>query len=137
MIPRSTDKQPDQRARRDQLEARHGPDFVGLIPPPLEPADLCGEYLTLLFEAGPVQSGGMGATALSWSEIDAWLRRSGEQLSPPEVRLIRALSGVYAAALRDMTEPGAVPVHLKDDEDYLAAKDEAMIDYLRAVGDGA
>ncbi|MCK7461128.1 MAG: hypothetical protein MZU84_03225 [Sphingobacterium sp.] len=68
--------------------------------PPLEAVE--AEYLELLFEAGPVRHGGFGPMALSWTDLSDWLRLTGRTLSPPESRLIRRLSGLYAAALPEM-----------------------------------
>ncbi len=73
--------------------------------PPLDPE--ASPYIDLLFEAGPVQSGGMGASALSWGELESWLRLSRHRLSVWELRLIRRLSISFAAAQHEMRAEAA------------------------------
>ncbi|MEA3641304.1 MAG: hypothetical protein VBE63_15370 [Lamprobacter sp.] len=98
----------DTRTRKQQLEAAHGDDIIDLDMPPLDPADLCQTYISMLFEAGPVLPGGMGgATALTWQELDAWASRTDQRLTPEEFRLLRRLSGVYASASHRMSEHDA------------------------------
>lgn len=56
------------------------------------------EYLVaLLFEAGLLESTGMGATALSWSEIESWLRCTSLELSNWEKLMIKTMSDVYVS----------------------------------------
>ena len=45
-----------------------------------------------LLEAGPDMPGAMGATPLSWTEIDAWARLTGREVAPWEAELLRHLS---------------------------------------------
>ena len=62
------------------------------------------EYLVqLLYEAGLVQSNGMGATALSWTEIESWIRVTQISLSVWERLLIKSMSEVYAGELSQAT----------------------------------
>jgi len=75
--------------------------------PDLEPDQLCREMLNLLFDAGPAEAGFSGPQRLSWRELSAWCERTGELISAQEARLIRQLSGVYCAAVNEMSEHDA------------------------------
>lgn len=48
-----------------------------------------------LMEAGPVSCAGMGLSALSWQEINAWRDATASHLRPHELQLLRRLSAVY------------------------------------------
>lgn len=48
-----------------------------------------------LMEAGPISCAGMGLSALSWQEINAWRAATASALRPHELQLLRRLSGVY------------------------------------------
>lgn len=87
--------------------------------PPLEPEDLCRDYLNVLFDIGPVQPGFSGAQALSWGELDAYCRLSSETLSAAEARLLRTLSSVYASAVQDAAEPDATSPWLESQQDHV------------------
>lgn len=64
--------------------------------PELPPMECGGEYLiSRLFEVGPSASNGMGPAPITWTEIDAWCRRGGVDLSPSDARLLRRLSVEY------------------------------------------
>ena len=62
-----------------------------------------------LVEIGLVEANGMGASPLSWREIDAWCARTGVELLPWEARLIRRLSVVYVAEGRRAESENAAP----------------------------
>lgn len=51
-------------------------------------------------EIGMSEAAGMGASPLSWREINEWQRATGVALSPWEARLIRRLSTEYLAESR-------------------------------------
>lgn len=51
--------------------------------------------ITRLVEIGLTEANGMGASPLSWREINEWQRATGVVLSPWEARLIRSLSLAY------------------------------------------
>lgn len=51
--------------------------------------------VSALMEAGPVSCAGMGLSALSWQEINAWRDATASHLRPHELQLLRRLSGVY------------------------------------------
>lgn len=63
--------------------------------PALDPALLF--IVEILFDAGPVSASSMGASPLSWQEIQAWQRCAGVSLHPWQSRLIRKLSSEYLA----------------------------------------
>ncbi len=73
--------------------------------PALPPLECAGDYLIgYLFEVGPTGSNGMGATPITWTEIDAYCRRGGIDLAPWEARLIRRLSAEYVSEAHKATE---------------------------------
>ena len=87
------------------------------------------EYLvTLLFEAGLVQSNGMGVNALSWVEIESWLRVTQLNLSVWEKLTIKSMSEVYAGELSTATKKDSpapythVDVALVADREMIADK---------------
>lgn len=67
--------------------------------PPLDPS--AQEYLDLLFELGPVASGGFGATGISWQEIGSWMTVTRQTLRPLEAQMIRRLSQLYASVQQE------------------------------------
>lgn len=86
--------------------------------PPLE----AGGYLVeLLFEIGPVKPAGMaGVTAIDESDVAAWQRNQGLELTAWEARTLRLLSREYAAMLATAVDihcpPPWVPEKLISDE---------------------
>lgn len=62
-----------------------------------------------LFEAGPLQPGGMAEAPLSHGELQAWQQNSGIVLQPWEARLLRRLSGSYLSAMSEARAPSAPP----------------------------
>jgi hypothetical protein len=65
----------------------------GVVPAmPFNPAP---HILSRLIEIGLTESNGMGATPLSWREINEWQRAMSIELAPWEARLIRRLSVEY------------------------------------------
>lgn len=62
--------------------------------------------LPWLFEAGPMQSGGMGPSALSWQEITSWSRMAGIALRPWEASALRDCSQAYLTQLHEAEEEG-------------------------------
>lgn len=89
--------------KKSRLESYKGLDENSLFLrlPSLDGAD----YLVgLLFEAGLTQSTGMGVHALSWSEIDSWLRVTQARLNLWEILTIKKMSEVYAGELGKATK---------------------------------
>lgn len=86
--------------------------------PPLEHPDLM-VYIELLFEAGPVLSGGFGAVGLTWSEMAAWQQQTCTVLTPPERQLLHYLSQVYASALHTMSDNDAIAPWPSDNDKTL------------------
>ena len=79
------------------------------------------EYLvTMLFEAGLIQSTGMGVSALSWSEIESWLRVTQLDLSVWERLTIKSMSDTYAAALGSSTKRDTPAPYTHVDEALIA-----------------
>lgn len=69
-----------------------------------------GEYLLhLLLEAGPFQYDAMGnAIQLSWADIAAYSRMTGELNEPWEARLIFRMSGAYIKGTKEGTDPFSI-----------------------------
>lgn len=100
--------------------------------PPIEPESAV--YLELLFDAGPVQSGGFGPQALAWSELADWIRLTGTQLTAQEIRFIRRLSLIYAGALSELRAEDAVaPWPEKSAEERIESANEQIGLALRAM----
>lgn len=71
--------------------------------------------VTLLQEAGTMQSNGMGAVPLTWQEIESWLNTTERDLSIWEKLTIREMSEVYVsefitASAKDAAAPYVPPV---------------------------
>lgn len=131
---RGDKREEDKRSRRERIIEANGEDAAALRPPPLEPEGLCTQYLQMLFEAGAVGHAGMGGQiALSWQELRAWRLETATILSPPERRLLRELSSVYARALQTMAEADAVPAWLEADEDYQSDREDQIVRFFEAL----
>jgi hypothetical protein len=81
---------------------------------PLPEVDLV-YIIEILFDVGPIESGGMGQGPLSHGEIRRWMENMGICLQPWEIRLLRRLSRDYLvetgrAAKRDCPAPWAAVV---------------------------
>lgn len=63
------------------------------------------ELINILWDAGPVIYGGMGAEALTSLELEAYQRGSGVKLTPWEFGVIRRLSGAYLSQLIKSSKP--------------------------------
>lgn len=63
-----------------------------------------------------------GPTPIEWPDIDAFLRRSGETLSPPDIRLIEQLDDIYLAD------------HYRSREGTERERQQALKDGLRQAG---
>ena len=72
------------------------------IPLPENPAPYLTEWL---FEIGPIVAGHMGAVRIDWRDIVAWAGLMGIDPTPWEARLLRKLSGDYAAQLALSAKP--------------------------------
>ena len=101
-------------AKNSRLKSFSGLDENSLF---LELPNLDGaEYLvTFLFEAGLVQSTGMGVNPLPWSEIESWLRVTQLNLSVWEKLTIKNMSEVYAGALSTSTKKDSVAPYTPTD----------------------
>ena len=70
----------------------------GVAPPmPYNPAP---HLIERLIEIGLTEAAGMGASPISWREINEWQRATGVVLPPWEARLLRSLSVAYLAESR-------------------------------------
>jgi hypothetical protein len=87
---RGKDEAPDRRQRLERLEADGGSAHL----PPLPAA---GHLVSMLFEMGPTLPAGMGEAPITFSEIDAWQHVTGIRVNAWEGRMLRRLSGAYAA----------------------------------------
>ena len=94
-------------SRRDAILGKGG----SIDMPELE----CGDYLIKhLFDVGPTLDGGMSSGRITYSEIEAWERKTGIELLPWEAALLRRLSAEYmaessAAAKHDRPAPFGRP----------------------------
>ncbi len=79
--------------RIEALRKQHKDEAYWPEMPPIEAAWLLG----YLFEVGPVESAGMGLTALSHQSLRAWQANLGIVLPPWVLRTLRRLSADYAA----------------------------------------
>ena len=79
-------------SRQEQMKK----DGVPVRMPPNPLPHLVGWFV----EIGISEANGMGASPLSWGEINEWQRATGVALSPWEARLIRRLSTEYLAESR-------------------------------------
>ncbi|MES2634008.1 MAG: hypothetical protein V4669_13625 [Pseudomonadota bacterium] len=69
-----------------------------------------GAYLIGYFwEVGPLAGGGMGASAISHTEILSWSSLVGIVLQPWEARLLRRLSREYAGELHKAEKANCPP----------------------------
>lgn len=73
--------------------------------PPLPDAQL----VEWLMEIGPIETGGMAGTAISWITLDAWCNRTGIDLQPWQSRLLRRLSGDWLAETDRAKAPDCAP----------------------------
>jgi hypothetical protein len=109
-----------QNGTEERLPARIN-EYKG-AEPPLPPLSHRRLY-DLLMEVGPVENGGMGPTALSWQEIEAWRRNTAAWISPREAILLRRLSSEYLAeshAAEDQYRaPPWIPVGSQVDQDLM------------------
>lgn len=98
-----------QRLNRVQIAQEGGakPDL-----PPLESG--LQQIVGLLFDAGPVSSGGEGLVPLSWLDLQAWQSVTGLTLQPWLLRLLRRLSGDYLMELNKGASVDAPPPWERD-----------------------
>lgn len=59
-------------------------------------------------EVGPV-SDGMAITAVSWSEVKAWMQITGTRITPWAARTIREMSTAYANEHREASDNTSRP----------------------------
>lgn len=68
--------------------------------------------MTALLEAGPISYAGMGLSALSWQEINAWREATASPLRPHELQLLRRLSCVYLEQFEKSKKEGCASPEL-------------------------
>lgn len=91
---------PDARTKRAQIDAdvplitRLARFKADKIKPQMPPNPL-PHIVDRLVEIGLNEQAGMGVGPLSWATIDTWMKVTGVDLMPWEVRLIRGLSVAY------------------------------------------
>lgn len=83
-------------SRLERLRKQYADDDFAPDMPPLSGA---AHVVGYLYELGPIVAAGMGAAPVSHLEIAAWVRLTGIELHPWEVRFLRRLSGEYLAEL--------------------------------------
>lgn len=77
-------------------------------PPPLPPL-ASGGYLYNAFREAGMVSMGFGQMPLTWAEIDAYARLTGEITTPFEARMLRAMSQAYLSGLRAGEDEFSIP----------------------------
>lgn len=101
---------------------------------PLPPIDREAAYLlSYLLEVGPVTSSGMGSSALTFVELQAWQTQAGLDLQPWEVTTLRHLSRVYAAESSRAASPAAQPLWIPEIEVNRKAVDEGLRAIFRGL----
>lgn len=117
--------------RKQKLAA----DGVELVYPPL-----CEEayLLDILFDAGPVQPGAMGAQPIGYVEINAWQSAHCVQLTPWECAVLRRLSLAYCGTLHGSTHPacaapGSVEEAPEDADERRKRVSEGLAQQLRML----
>ncbi len=92
---------PDERTKRAKTDAPDTRSRFDLLKrdgiTPQMPPNPAPHILSRLIEIGLSESNGMGATPLSWREINEWQRAMSIDIPPWECRLIRRLSIEYLA----------------------------------------
>lgn len=78
--------------------------------PVLMPPNPAPHIIGWLLEMGITQAAGMGAAPLSWTEIDAWARRTFIDIGPWEGRLLRRLSVEYLGESRRAEDETCPPI---------------------------
>ncbi|MFT0532271.1 hypothetical protein ACMHYJ_05460 [Castellaniella hirudinis] len=113
-------------SRREEI----GDSIEDLEHPPCD----AGYLVTWLFDVGPVGFGGMGAVPLSYTEIEAWQRLKGIELSAWENHMLHDLSKVYLGMLEDAKQPSC-PIPWRpepvDEPDQRAVAAKRMKEALR------
>lgn len=67
---------------------------------------LGGEWLISdLFKLGPVSTGGMELSGVSWREIESWSRMTRTEIEAWEVEALHKMSAAYASAYSASQEP--------------------------------
>jgi len=102
--------------------------------PPLLAAD---HVIQILFEVGPVKSGGMGAVALSDLDLLAWQANQALDLTTWECRTIIELSRLYAGCSEEYKSPRAGPPWVlpvdRGDVEKLTKASDAMASWLKRM----
>lgn len=79
--------------------------------PDMPPLD-CPHIIGYLFDVGPMMTGGMAASPVTYQEIDAWRRQTGIEIEPWEAQFIRRLSSDYVAQLHQSDKPDCPPPYI-------------------------
>lgn len=108
---------------------------------PLPDPGPAGYLLRVLFDAGPLQSGGMGAVPLDYVQLHAWQQCHGERLTPWEAELLRMLSCEYfREQLRAedpiASAPGSVDEAPEQQSERRERVSQGLGDRLRAMAAG-
>lgn len=96
--------------------------------------------LDILFDAGPVQPGAMGAEPIGYVEINAWQSAHCVQLTPWECGVLRRLSIAYCDSLHASTNPaaaapGSVEETPEDAEERRKRVSDGLAQQLRMLRD--
>lgn len=87
----------------------------------LPQVETCGDLIRAFHLSGRFSSNGMGASPLSWQEIDAFCKRSLQDLDRWDCEQIRAMSVAYCSAMHEYSEPSAPPPYIPEGLDLAVA----------------
>jgi len=88
------------------------PEQIANRLPDVQPFDYLIEILTRL---GVASNSGGSVTGLSWAEIDAFARSTGTKFELFELDMIRAMSGAYAASVKEYDGRNAAAPYFSED----------------------
>lgn len=91
--------------------------------PPMPPIDeACAYMVGYLFEAGPEMPGAAGSVPLTHSEIEAWARVTGRDITPWEASTMRRLSVAYVVGRYEADELDAPAPWMPSDQDAMSRR---------------
>jgi len=86
-----------------------------------------------LLEIGPTTPSGDGAAALGFSEMAAWSRIMGVDLSPWEARTLRRLSRTFLSQQQDSRNPACIEPMVAVDQDRARNRVDAQFAAMSAA----
>lgn len=84
-------------------------------------------------DAGVVMVGGMSGSPLSFSELEAWARLRGLELSHFEAQCLRGMSAAYLEMLNAVSDGPVEPPYLPEGSTYYADLNKKLRSGLDAM----